>query len=311
LLVDELLDRLTRRGILCQGYADDIGIIARGKYEETLCDIIQLGLNMTSEWCKEVGLSLNPRNTVIVPFTNRYKLQRMKAINLSECLIEVSNENKYLWITLDSKLSFKTHVDNTIDKCTRSLFTCRTSLRIIRWLYLMVVRPILTYGTIAEGDRARLSTTKVKFHKLQRMVCICMTEAIRPCPTAALEVLMEVTPLPIVIEMKRKATLIRIEGAGNDCNLTSKDAESLKRNIPLLMQPRDAMPVEHSFAQNFSTHLNNKNSWTSLGKVHPMKPQTINIHRRIPHRQGKLAGGCRPQVEIPRINGQIHQHFLS
>jgi len=53
LLVDELLERLTRRGILCQGYADDIVIIASGKYEETLCDIIQLGLYMTSEWCRK------------------------------------------------------------------------------------------------------------------------------------------------------------------------------------------------------------------------------------------------------------------
>jgi len=48
--------------------------------------------------------------------------------------------------------------------------------------------------------------------------------------------------------MKRKATLIGIEGAGNDCKLTSKDAESLKRDITLLMQPRDDMPAEHRFA---------------------------------------------------------------
>jgi len=75
-----------------------------------------------------------------------------------------------------------------------------------------------------------------------------MTGAVRTCPTAALEVLMEVTPLHIVIEMKRKATLIRIEGVGNDCNLTRKDAESLKRDIPLLIQPRDEMPAEHRFA---------------------------------------------------------------
>jgi len=132
---------------------------------------------------------------------------RMKAITLSECCIEASKEVQYLGITLDSKLSFKTPVDNTIYKCTRALFTCRkiagkswgTSPRIIRWLYLMVVRPILTYGAIAWGDRAHLSTTKVKLHKLQRMACV------------------------------RKATLIRIEGAGNDYNLPSKDAESLKR----------------------------------------------------------------------------------
>jgi len=150
---------------------------------------------MTSEWCKEVGLSLNPSR--IVPFPNRYKLQRIKAITLSESRIEASNEVKYLGITLDSKLSFNTHVDNTIDKCTRALFTCRkiagkswgTLPRKIRWMYFMVVRPILTYGAIAWGDRARISTTKVKLHKLQRMACVCMTGAIRTSPTAALEVL--------------------------------------------------------------------------------------------------------------------------
>jgi len=67
LLVDELLRRLAVKGIQCQGYADDIVIIARGKFEETLCDIIQLGLKMTSDWCNEVGLNLNPTKTVIVP----------------------------------------------------------------------------------------------------------------------------------------------------------------------------------------------------------------------------------------------------
>jgi len=45
----------------------------------------------------------------------------MKAINLSKCRIEASEEVKNLGITLDSKLSFKTHVDNTIDMCARAL----------------------------------------------------------------------------------------------------------------------------------------------------------------------------------------------
>jgi len=112
---------------------------------------------------------ISPIKTVIVPFTNRYKLQRIKAITLSECRTEASNEVKYLEITLDSKLSFKTHVDNTIDKCTRALFTCiniagkswGTSTRIIRRLYLMVVRPILTYGAIVWCDRAPLRRNSI------------------------------------------------------------------------------------------------------------------------------------------------------
>ena len=33
LVVDDLLERLTSNGIRCQGYADDIVILARGKFE--------------------------------------------------------------------------------------------------------------------------------------------------------------------------------------------------------------------------------------------------------------------------------------
>jgi len=44
-----------------------------------------------------------------------------------------------------------------------------------------------------------------KLHELQRMAFVCMTGAMCTSPTAALEVLMEVTPLHIVIERKQKA----------------------------------------------------------------------------------------------------------
>jgi len=64
LLVNELLSKLSRYGIQCQDYTDNIVILARGKFKETLCDIVQLGLRITSDWCGEVGLNLNPAKTV-------------------------------------------------------------------------------------------------------------------------------------------------------------------------------------------------------------------------------------------------------
>jgi len=44
----------------------------------------------------------------------------------------------------------------------------------------MVVRPILTYGAIAWADRARLSTTKVKLHKLQNGLEQCVPVPMQP-----------------------------------------------------------------------------------------------------------------------------------
>jgi len=57
---------------------------------------------MTSDWCNEVGLNLNPTKTVIVLFTRRYKLQRLRQIRLLGCEIATSKEVKYLGVTFDS-----------------------------------------------------------------------------------------------------------------------------------------------------------------------------------------------------------------
>jgi len=284
-LVDELLKRLASKGIQCQGYADDIVIIARGRFEETLCDIIQLGLRMTSDWCNEVGLNLNPAKTVIVPFTRRYKLQKLRHIRLSGSTVAISKEVKYLGVTFDSKLNFGLHVKNAIAKCTRALYTCRsiagkswgTAPKILRWLYVMVVRPMLTYGAIAWGGRVQLITVQKQLQKLQRMACVCITGAMRTCPTVAIEVLMELTPLHKFIELQRKATLLRMamEGVGNNCILSQRDADMLSGELPLLVQPRDEMAAEYKFERNFQVNLSSKRDWTTLEEVHPMKLHTI------------------------------------
>lgn len=54
----------------------------------------------------------------------------------------------------------------------------------------MVVRPMLTYGTIMWGDRAKLKTKQGQVH---RAMCIC--------PTATMEVTLEFTPLHRVLEV--------------------------------------------------------------------------------------------------------------
>jgi len=89
---------------------------------------------MTNDWCNDVGLNLNPAKTVIVPFTRRYKLQRLRHIRLSGSIGAVSNKVKYLGVTFDSKLNFGPHVKNAITKCSRPFcgigkHTIRESLR--------------------------------------------------------------------------------------------------------------------------------------------------------------------------------------
>jgi len=51
LVVDELLGILTGNGVTCLGYADDIVIMAKGKFVGTLCDLAERELETTRRWC--------------------------------------------------------------------------------------------------------------------------------------------------------------------------------------------------------------------------------------------------------------------
>lgn len=63
-------------------HADDIVIIASGKFEETLCDLIQGGLAATHRWYRKVNLKFNPAKTTLVPFTRKRDLPRLRSVRL-------------------------------------------------------------------------------------------------------------------------------------------------------------------------------------------------------------------------------------
>ncbi|GJQ78268.1 putative unfolded protein binding protein [Trypoxylus dichotomus] len=100
LVVDELVNRLTAFGVHYKGYADDIAIITKGRFEGILCELIQMRLRITNEWCHSVGLSINSSKTTIVPFTRKRTISNTKDIRLDGTLIECKSEVKYVGITL-------------------------------------------------------------------------------------------------------------------------------------------------------------------------------------------------------------------
>jgi hypothetical protein len=66
LVVKELLARLNKGGVYSQGNADDIGLLAVGKFPNTVSGLIQRALNIVEVWCGELGLSVNPDKTGLV-----------------------------------------------------------------------------------------------------------------------------------------------------------------------------------------------------------------------------------------------------
>jgi Reverse transcriptase (RNA-dependent DNA polymerase) len=102
-VIDNLLIELEQQGYEVLGFADDLVIIVRGKVDSLISDRLQFALNYATKWCRRTKLNINPRKTIVIPFTRRLKLGLKKPV-MDGIEIEFSKETKYLEVVLDNKL---------------------------------------------------------------------------------------------------------------------------------------------------------------------------------------------------------------
>ena len=93
---------------------------------------MQRVLRGVKRWCHDKTLSVNPSKTEMILFTRRYKPEQHKAIYFFDEEVKLNQGIKYLGVILDSKLSWKTHLDSRLSKSHRRLFTVEKS----HWSYL-------------------------------------------------------------------------------------------------------------------------------------------------------------------------------
>lgn len=161
LVVDSLLEGLSRSGFRVQAYADDLVIEVRGRDQGTLCDLLQQATIMVRAWCMREGLSVNPHKTSVVPFTKRVKLDGLRPIVMDGVTINLSSEVKYLGVTLDKRLNWNPHLRRVLEKAKLSYWTCRRLLgttwglspNLTRWMYTTVIRPMITYAALVCDQR--------------------------------------------------------------------------------------------------------------------------------------------------------------
>lgn len=74
LVVGDLIARLNEGVVHTQGYADDICLLAMGRFPDTMLEHRQWVLHKVEIFCCEVGLSVNPDKTELVEFSRKRKL---------------------------------------------------------------------------------------------------------------------------------------------------------------------------------------------------------------------------------------------
>jgi len=218
LVIDRLLDVTNDLGFSTFGYAGDIVIIVQGKYAHSIREIMQEALNVVVKWAIKEGSNISPHKTAIVPFTNRKETEGLRPLILHGKELELLGEVKYLGVILDSRLNWNQHLQKIISKVQTTFAVVRRicekrGLRpsIMHWLYTGVIRPSIFHGTLVWWPKVMQKTTKIQLGRIQRMASLAITGAMKSTPTAAIEELLDLTPLDLLIMAEARMALYRLQ----------------------------------------------------------------------------------------------------
>lgn len=271
LAVDRLLFRLAELQIDAQGYADDLVIVVRGFCQNTVSQIIQKGLKTVNDWCVESDLSVNADKTIIVPFTKKRRLDKLIMPKLNGKRITFSLEAKYLGVTIDQKLTWNKHLANVLSKAKMALGASGRLMgsnwgvnpKIALWLYTSIVRPIVTYASVAWFNKTDQSTTIKKLDSLQRTACLFASGAMSTCPGMALNALLGLPPLNVFIQKEAKASMYRANIMGRKGWLSKKmrTLQDSLMDLPILGMTPDAMLLRHVFEKQYSVEMPSREDW--------------------------------------------------
>ena len=197
------------------GYADDCSALYGGPRLDHAISRLQKMLDSLAAWGRRCGLHFNPEKSVAVVFT-RSRKTAPKPLYIDGKPIAYKQEVRYLGVTLDSKLHWKTHIDDKIHKAKRFIQHVASITRknwgpkpsLMRWAYLGIVRPMLCYGAMAWGHRAQYHSTRLK--RVNRMAINTFGSFPKSTPTAALEVMLDILPLELYARQEGLASRSRL-----------------------------------------------------------------------------------------------------
>ena len=123
-VLNSLLIDLRNRGFHVQACADDVAILVTGTNMLWIKGKAQKALNIASNWAHNQELQFSSKKTEIVLFTNKSK-PAFGSLRLNGRQLEISKEATLLGITLDTKLTWKSHITRIARKTTAALLQCR------------------------------------------------------------------------------------------------------------------------------------------------------------------------------------------
>ncbi|XP_067207666.1 uncharacterized protein [Linepithema humile] len=274
LVADGLLKALDDRGFTAQGYADDVAILVRGPFLETLLKLMQGALEVVEEWCQRTGLAVNPLKTGLTVFTRKYKVGTIVGPTLGGVRLVPTESVKYLGVILDRKLLWEEHLRNRCKSLCQYFWMCRRTFgqtwglkpSMIHWIYTAILRPRLTYAAIVWWTRVQKKTVKVALEHVKALILRGALGAMVTTPVAAMSVMFGIEPFHQVVVAAAAVATYRLR-----CELKwKKGARHTRLPEDVLLDPifemrQDRIPIIRASDRRFKVHIPRPEEWEKEG----------------------------------------------
>ena len=180
-------------------YADDIAIWYSCSDLEQARRKIQNALYELEIWFWKWKLNVSPTKSAVLVFTNRQK--RDIVLKIKGCRLPIHTQYKFLGLLLDSKLTWKAHINHIVNKCKKRLNLLRCvsgtpwgcKYEILMMVYKGLILSILDYG--CELYDSACTTLKKKLDSIQYRALKIITGTIHDVSLSALQALTGELPL--------------------------------------------------------------------------------------------------------------------
>jgi hypothetical protein len=220
-LIDE---RNSTPEAMSTGYIDDVGILAWGKTTEQTCETLSRTLEKAQHWARKHASVFAPNKFQLTHFTSsRKRINIETSIQTEWGEIRPEATCKYLRLTMDAKLHWKEHTEETRRKATKTVnaLSCLggsnwgAGLIDLRRIYEGTVLPQMMYACSIWSNasmKGRLYTGRMlnTLQSIQARAARVISGAYRATSRAALDIESFILPIEQQIWKHNADTVIRL-----------------------------------------------------------------------------------------------------
>uniref|UniRef100_A0A0A1WPA4 Putative 115 kDa protein in type-1 retrotransposable element R1DM n=1 Tax=Zeugodacus cucurbitae TaxID=28588 RepID=A0A0A1WPA4_ZEUCU len=232
-LYDGVLRLPLPMGVQIIGYADDIAVTVVGKELSQIQRLCEDAALKIKNWLTANKLQLAGQKTEAVLITSRKKVENI-TLNIDGYNIPTKQSLKYLGVVIDTRLSYKTHIEKACEKAARVTAAISRMMANIggpsqnkRALLAKASQSVLLYAAPIWGPAMQINTYDKKARSVTRLTAIRVIRAFRTVSHEASGVIAGMIP-PDIMAMEIKRASDKSRDIGRRLTTEERNEERLK-----------------------------------------------------------------------------------